>query len=195
MPVGISNTDWAYIFLSVVFVYWQPFVNSQTFKTYYHIKILAEKNRMSLPPAQFFGVAWFILYGLISASLSLFFINSRQGGSFVTAIFSLYFVNILINKTWTFAFFTLERPGLALMIAALISATCGALCALLGYNAWDTGIIEIWIASGLMFPYFVMSVYAIYLNLATYFIVKDYNSRNSRKLRPSQVSTKNAGRE
>ncbi len=107
------------------------------------------------PPAWVFGPVWSTLYVLMATAAWLVW---KQGSAAdVTVALTLFFTQLALNATWSFVFFSLRRPGLALLeIVVLLAAIIGTMAkfAQLSRPAF-------W----LMTPYMAWVSYAAYLNL------------------------------
>jgi tryptophan-rich sensory protein len=126
------------------------------------------------PPKWIFGFAWPILFGLMSASVVLFWNNATAVSQYDTVLI-LYLVNLLLNKMWSVAFFGQRRVGIAL---GILLATLGTACVVLvyyGIYASDTD----WTSFGLYFAYPLWLSYAVYLN--AFFFYVDMISKKQRK--------------
>lgn len=178
---GLNNNEWGYLIVSFLFVYYQFHVSDLAYKAYGPIKRIANANNIGVPPAKIFGVMWFITYAFITASLTLFWINTSSVGTLPTVTMSLFFVNIIINKTWSVVFFTMRKPLLAFFVSILIFATCGTIAGLIGYQAYSDGKTSLWISFAMILPYLLVSVYAMYLNLVVYPIAKDHFLKGTKK--------------
>src|SRR5512142_610195 len=73
------------------------------------------------PPAWVFGPVWSTLYVLMGTAAWL--IWRQRPTANVTAALALFFVQLALNATWSFVFFGLRLPGLALLeILVLLAA-------------------------------------------------------------------------
>lgn len=122
-------------------------------------------NIRGRPPKWIFGFAWPILFGLMSASVVLFWNNATAVSQYNTVLI-LYLVNLLLNKMWSVAFFGQKRVGIAL---GILLATLGTACAVLvyyGIYASDTD----WTSFALYFAYPLWLLYATYLNSFFFYV-------------------------
>lgn len=72
------------------------------------------------PPGWLFGPVWTMLYPMIGVAGYLAFASSE--GRQRAIAFSVYGLQLLLNALWSWLFFGLERPGLALVdILALLA--------------------------------------------------------------------------
>ncbi len=107
------------------------------------------------PPAWVFGPVWSTLYVLMATAAWL--VWKQRSAADVTVALTLFFTQLALNATWSFVFFSLRRPGLALLeIVVLLAAIIGTMAkfAQLSRPAF-------W----LMTPYMAWVSYAAYLNL------------------------------
>ncbi len=107
------------------------------------------------PAAEIFAPAWLILYSLIFISF-LLYLKSKNNLPSKKRGFSIFFVQLVLNISWTPVFFGLKNPYLGLII----------ICVLAIYIILT--IIEFYkfskLASYLLLPYLVWVIFAIYLN-------------------------------
>jgi translocator protein len=99
------------------------------------------------PPSWVFGPVWTTLYVLMGVAAWLVWDRSGAGAS---AALTLFVVQLVLNAAWSWLFFGLQSPGLALIeivvLWALIVATtmlfwrvrAGAGALMLPYLAWVT---------------------------------------------------------
>ena len=109
-----------------------------------------------------FQLIWYVLYGLISASMFLYFRanqyeTSEPQGRFI-AIFILYVVNMLLNKAWSPLFFNGSKT-IALGVAIGLLGTAIAILTLLSIAP-----ITWWIPT-LFSPYVAWLIIALILNI------------------------------
>ncbi|HUW34437.1 MAG TPA: TspO/MBR family protein [Planctomycetota bacterium] len=111
------------------------------------------------PPNWVFAAVWAVLFFLIVLSMYLSWTRSTREQKPLVAI--LFAVNLLTNMLWTYFFFTLRKPGLAMVDLVLIWLSALAL------------IIVLWKierrASLLLVPYVLWVSFAGALNLAILF--------------------------
>lgn len=113
------------------------------------------------PPGWLFGIAWAILYGLMTATAVIFFGNSdEQVGAFV-----VFLVNIVLNKIWSPVFFGAGMLGLAAWIIVAMIGTEIAFLVLVG-------VAKAWVPFGLYLPYLIWSVYALALNVQFWYAAR-----------------------
>ena len=71
------------------------------------------------PPDWVFGPVWVILYLLIGIALFLVWTTNSPGNNKHSAMI-LFFIQLVFNTSWTFFFFFLENPYLALVDIILL---------------------------------------------------------------------------
>jgi tryptophan-rich sensory protein len=109
------------------------------------------------PPGWLFGPAWTLIYALTAAAAVTAWLNvaSRPTRRFIVGLFS---VNMLLNWAWSFIFFALRRPDLALLEVAFLWASIAAL------------VVALWSiarrAALLLVPYLLWVTFASLLNYA-----------------------------
>jgi len=145
---GIGIISWT------VFHYWQLTSSSSKDRAWYN----RNKSRVPFaPPGWLFGLAWFLLYGLLSASAIVFFRNSA-GQIHYETVFILWTINIMLNKLWSVLFFDSGAIKSALAVAFLMFGTEITVLVLIGLNDMN------WLSFWLYLPYPVWTTVAIYLN-------------------------------
>lgn len=112
-------------------------------------------NRSPLtPPNYVFPVAWTILYGIIGACGWLIW-RSKTFPK-LTAIKTLYVIQLILNWSWTPLFFHYHLTGLSLVVLIAMDILVGMLI-LLAYRKMKA-------VSLLMMPYLLWILFATYLN-------------------------------
>ena len=106
------------------------------------------------PPNWLFAPVWTLLYTTMAAAVWL---GWRTRNSICrTRVIRLFLVQLLLNLTWTWIFFSRHRPGLALLDITLLWAAI-ALCIQTLFTISRR-------AGWLMLPYLVWVTFAAYLN-------------------------------
>ena len=106
------------------------------------------------PPSWVFGPVWSTLYVLMATAAWL--VWRQRPTANVTAALALFFVQLALNATWSFVFFGLRRPGLALLeILVLLAAIIATMT-----NFAPLSRLAFW----LMTPYLAWVSYATFLN-------------------------------
>lgn len=106
------------------------------------------------PPDFVFSIVWTMLFLLIAISLFLVWVKSGKMQRRKIAV--VYGANLLLNVLWSFLFFTLKNPALALVntIALFLSIIAMIIA------AWEIDRK----ASYLLIPYLLWVGFAIFLN-------------------------------
>ncbi|MBR2430520.1 tryptophan-rich sensory protein [bacterium] len=106
------------------------------------------------PPSWLFQPVWTILYILMSISLFIyikeFSIKNKTWG------YILFFVQLLLNFSWSPIFFMMKNITLALIIIILLDIV--VLLNIIEFNKISK------LASKLLIPYFIWIIFATYLN-------------------------------
>ena len=112
------------------------------------------------PPAWLFSPVWIILYALMGLSLFIYIkeysIKSKAWGYIV------FFVQLLVNLSWSPVFFGLKNICFALALIILLDI-------LVLINIFEFSKISK-MAGKLLIPYFIWILFATYLNVG-YFIL------------------------
>jgi tryptophan-rich sensory protein len=108
------------------------------------------------PPDWLFGPVWTVIIGLSAwaAVIGWRHAATREGQILVTGLFV---VNVLCNVGWSYCFFFIRRPDIALREVALLWLSIAALIAVL---APISGL-----GAALLAPYLLWVSFAAYLNL------------------------------
>jgi benzodiazapine receptor len=106
------------------------------------------------PPSWVFGPVWTVLY--ISIGVALWIIWRSRPSPRRSRALTIFAVQLLLNLAWSWLFFGLEQPLLALVDLAFL---VGALVVLLRVAWWETPI-----ASLIMLPYLLWCSFAVTLN-------------------------------
>lgn len=129
-------------------------VGIETMNTWYE-----QLNRPALtPPGWVFGPVWTVLYAMIAISILLYY--RSPGKQYVVVTTVVLVVHLISNFIWTWLFFRLQSPLLALVDIVVLDCTLLALIALF----WQTNRI----AAGLLVPYLLWVLFATYLNWGFY---------------------------
>ena len=107
------------------------------------------------PPDYIFGIVWPILYILMAISAYLIFIN-KKCNPYCYAL-TIFFIQLLINLSWTTIFFKLKNIKLALLTLIIIFGLVVYTYVL--FNKIDK------IASYLLIPYLLWLLVALSLNI------------------------------
>ena len=107
------------------------------------------------PPSWVFGPVWTFLYLLMGTAAWL--VWQQRLVLNIRLPLVLFFGQLVLNAAWSYIFFGLRRPGLALVeICILLLAIILTTLSFAGHSRY---------ASWLMLPYLVWVAYATYLNL------------------------------
>lgn len=113
-----------------------------------------EKSALT-PPDWAFGPAWTVIYALTAIAAVLGW-RATQTSRARAWLISLFFINAVLNIAWSFFFFTLRRPDLALAEVATLWLSVLAM------------IVFLWPirrrASLFLAPYLLWVTFAAYLN-------------------------------
>ena len=109
------------------------------------------------PPNWVFGPVWTILFILIGISLGAVWSTSNANPMRSVAL-KVFGVQLFLNLTWSFLFFYLHRPGLAVVEILILLASIAANI----YYANKARRSAGWI----MLPYFLWVSFATILNIA-----------------------------
>lgn len=108
------------------------------------------------PPSWVFAPVWTTLYILMAIAAWLVWKEAGFGGA--TAALSLFFIQLLLNFTWSGLFFGLGSPGWALVEVLLLLAAIVATTVLFFRHSTAAGV--------LMIPYVLWVSFATLLNAA-----------------------------
>ena len=121
-----------------------------------------ESNRKAVgcaPPGAIFGVAWILLYGLISASIYVFARN-YVGTEYYLSTLVLVTINVALNKVWSVFFWDMgESGGVGYSLLTIIVLDLTGIVVLI-----LMGMTPAWVPLGLFLPYVAWILYATYLN-------------------------------
>lgn len=106
------------------------------------------------PPGWLFGPVWSLLYAMIAVSGWL--VWRAAGWSGARLALTVFLGHLLLNALWSWLFFGLQRPDLALIDIVLLEATILWLVVLF----WPVS----WLAGALLLPYLAWVAFATALN-------------------------------
>uniref|UniRef100_A0A6C0EKR1 TspO/MBR family protein n=1 Tax=viral metagenome TaxID=1070528 RepID=A0A6C0EKR1_9ZZZZ len=116
------------------------------------------------PPNYVFPIVWTILYYLIGVALAQT-LQLPKWTDTVTTLLYVYGFNLICNVLWSFAYFGSRDVALALVIlAAIVIST-----ALLLYYTYL--LLPLWVV-GILVPYQLWVIFALYLNAASLYKIK-----------------------
>ena len=152
----------------IVFHYWQ-LSSSPSGRGWYN---RGKVQIQCAPPGYLFGLVWFVLYGLLTASAILFFKNTID----YDAVFILWVINIMLNKLWSVLFFDMGRTGSSLVVAIAMLGTQIAVIVLIAIDGLS--VVDRW------FPFATYIVYTLWLFVAIYlnaqWVIKKLPTNNKR---------------
>jgi len=105
------------------------------------------------PPGYVFGIVWPILYTLMGISIYLSIKVKRKENK---KIISLWLINLITNALWTYFFFGMQKPLLALGDLAIVWLSC----LMLIITNWKNNRL----AANLLWPYLAWLSFASLLN-------------------------------
>lgn len=108
------------------------------------------------PPAWVFGPVWTTLY--LMMGVSLFLVWRREPSGARNAALGIYGIQLLLNLAWSFLFFGLQRPGVALVDIVLLDI--GILATIHVFRRHSAA------AAALLIPYLLWCLFATALNAA-----------------------------
>ncbi|MEM8727290.1 MAG: TspO/MBR family protein [Chlamydiota bacterium] len=113
------------------------------------------------PPGWVFGPTWTLLYLMMAVAVWMVFLTRPKTGKHRYA-YSLFFMQLLINGTWSFLFFGLHSPGWALidlsLLIVLLVPTFFSFYRIYPLAGW------------LLIPYLIWTLYALSLNAAIWWM-------------------------
>ena len=125
-------------------------LQSESIATWYP---LLEKSSLT-PPGYVFSLVWGVLYIIMGVSAGLVW-DSRNSGSWVLML--LFAVQLFLNLLWSFTFFYLRQPLVALVVLiALFLAVSAYVIGCYSYRR---------LAAFLNVPYLLWLLFAAYLNV------------------------------
>ena len=108
------------------------------------------------PPGWLFGPVWTLLYVMMGIAAWLVWHRAEEGRARCPLL--LFVLQLLLNACWSFLFFGLRSPGLALVDIALLWFAIAA-------TLWAFARVQGW-AALLLAPYLAWVSFAAALNLA-----------------------------
>ena len=106
------------------------------------------------PPNWLFAPVWNVLYFLMAIALYRLLISERRQGRRLAL--TLFFLQLLLNITWSAVFFGLHSPGGGLVVIAFLVLAIGATM------FWGRRVSKV--AALLLVPYLGWVCFAAYLN-------------------------------
>ena len=139
-----------YLFILSFFMSWWGGYISRYYKEPWYSELIKPSFN---PPDLIFAPVWIILYLSIGFAIWLIWLNPKK----TQKIFIVYFIHLIINASWSIAFFALHQILVSLIIIGLI----------IFFVAW---LIKLYypinkISALLMIPLHCMVVFCIYFEL------------------------------
>ena len=100
-----------FIFLSFFMSWWGGYISGYFKEPWYSELIKPSFN----PPDWIFGPVWIILYLLMGFAIWLVWLNPKK----TQKVFNIYFIHLIINASWSIAFFALHQILVSLVIIGL----------------------------------------------------------------------------
>lgn len=113
------------------------------------------------PPGWIFGPIWTILYLLMAISVWLIW-NREQLSGYHVQPYALFVLQLALNLAWSWLFFYLKNPFLALINMILLISVLGYTI----YVFWQISRL----AASLLIPYWLWLVFALTLNAGIWWL-------------------------
>ncbi|MDD4870105.1 MAG: tryptophan-rich sensory protein [Kiritimatiellae bacterium] len=110
------------------------------------------------PPNWIFAPVWTVLYITIVISIFLYYRSSPK--SHVVWTSAVLAVHLVTNFIWTYLFFELQSPAMALMDIVILDVSLAVLICWF----WKSSVL----AGALLLPYLAWVLFATYLNYGFY---------------------------
>ena len=138
-----------FVALSLIVGYLSMLLQRESLEVWYP---LLRKSSLT-PPGYVFAIVWSILYVLMGVSVALV---SRARTNYSWVLVLLFYLQLLLNLMWSFCFFFLQLPLLALVVLfALMLCVAAYVVGAYDRHRW---------ASLLNVPYLLWLLFAAYLN-------------------------------
>lgn len=111
------------------------------------------------PPAFIFAPVWFVLYLFIFISLGFYIISN---GANKKLGYIYFFIQLILNLSWTPIFFGMKNILLALIVVILLDI-------FVALTIFEFSKVSK-LAAGLLFPYIIWILFATYLNSGYLFL-------------------------
>ncbi len=138
-----------FIVVALVVGYISMLLQSESMETWYP---LLTKSSLT-PPGYVFSLVWGVLYILMGVSAGLVWSRQRDG---VMLLMLFFFVQLFLNLLWSFTFFYLRQPLVALVVLIALFLTVSAYV----IGCYSHRRIAAWINV----PYMLWLLFATYLN-------------------------------
>lgn len=174
---SIVPSDLLVLYQIALFFFYDPFpVDRETIRTQY--SIIKTKICGAVQNAAIFGIAWTILYAIMSSSVFLLYLQRSQMVDWAAyTLFGLVAVILITTKIWTAIFFTLTNPHLAFLDEVILFLAICAYIAI-GFVADPSYSGTFWLPSTLMIFPLLWMCYALYLNGAVAYHAIDYSVKS-----------------
>ncbi|MGD2080805.1 MAG: tryptophan-rich sensory protein [Nitrospirota bacterium] len=107
------------------------------------------------PPGSIIGGVWTAIY-ILTAFAFITYVNRARGSRALPLAAALFVLNGVINASWSYVFFVMRSPGLALADAALLWLTVLALAVLVWPRSKESSV--------LLVPYLAWTAFATLLS-------------------------------
>jgi benzodiazapine receptor len=111
------------------------------------------------PPGSIIGAVWTAIY-ILTAFAFITYVNRARDSRALPLVAGLFLLNGVINASWSYVFFVMRSPGLAVAVAALILLTVFALAVLVWPRAKESSV--------LLAPYLAWTAFATLLTYRIY---------------------------
>jgi len=112
------------------------------------------------PPAEYFPIAWKILYSLMAIAFIIILFKPNSRNKFIAI--GLFLFQLLLNFAWSYVFFALQSPILGMIDVTFLFLI---LLITMGYVFKVSKL-----AGFLLIPYLLQVIFAIYLNAGILFL-------------------------
>ncbi len=120
---------------------------------------LLKKPKLN-PPAWVFRPVWTVLYIMIAVSFWWFVKKGNLSEKTLALIF--FSAQLVLNIIWPFVFFSMKKIGLAVWVLLALLIFLG----LTIYSFYQYSVL----ASVLLVPYFIWSLFALWLNVMLWYL-------------------------
>ncbi len=107
------------------------------------------------PPAQYFPIAWSILYALMTIAFFVILFKPNSQNKYIAI--NLFILQLILNFTWSYVFFGMQSPMLGLIDVIFLFIVLAFTIFYFFKLSKLAGI--------LMIPYLLQVIFAIYLNV------------------------------
>ena len=156
MKKRMKKIDWKVLTVCLVVVYLVAFIGSLFTSGNTNSPWYLENKPSFTPPNFVFPIVWPILYFLIALSLYLSWIKAKKNEKKKIAI--IFGINLVANALWSYLFFGIQNPLLAVISIIIILVSIIAMVFVAGKIDKKAG----WI----LVPYLLWVSFATTLNLA-----------------------------